>query len=440
VSVPAYFEYKDSVVPWLGRVPSHWPVVQSRRYFALRKDRASGGDRQLTASQKWGVIYQNDFMKLEGQKVVQVILNADILKKVEPNDFVISMRSFQGGIEWCGLNGSISSAYVMLIPNEKVNAFFFRYLFKSRGYIQALQSTSNLVRDGQALRYENFVQVPLPMPPDDEQSAIAAFLDRETAKIDTLVAEQKRLIALLKEKRQAVISRAVTKGLNPNAPMKDSGIEWLGEIPAHWKCLGVRHLAYVLRGKFTHRPRNDPAYYDGEHPFIQTGDITGAGRFITTYKQTLNDLGASVSKLFPAGTLVMAIAANIGDVAILEFPAYFPDSIVGLVPKTGMSLNFLFYLMQAMKQPMLMTATVSTQMNLNVDQIVSMIAVLPPLDEQASIIEYLDFQMDRIDGLVKEARGVTHLLKERRAALISAAVTGKIDVRGLVEQNEMEAA
>ena len=148
---------------------------------------------------------------------------------------------------------------------------------------------------------------------------------------------------------------------------KASGVEWLGDVPEGWEVKKIRHFAEVLRGKFTHRPRNDPKFYGGDFPFIQTGDITASSRFITEFKQTLNELGISVSKEFPKGTLVMAIAANIGDVAILEFPAYFPDSIVGLVPKRNFDLNFLYFLMIAMKQPMLMTATVSTQMNLNVD-------------------------------------------------------------------------
>ena len=224
MSLPRYAEYKDSGASWLGRVPAHWSVVHSRRYFANRNVKALQGDKQLTASQKHGVVYQADFMEMERQSVMQVIVGADILKHAEPNDFVISMRSFQGGIEWCGLRGSISSAYVMLVPTEAIWSPFYRFLFKSTPYIQALQATTNLVRDGQALRFSNFVKVPIPLLSIQEQQHIAAFLDRETAKIDALITEQKKLLALLAEKRQATISHAVTRGLDPNAPMKDSGI------------------------------------------------------------------------------------------------------------------------------------------------------------------------------------------------------------------------
>jgi type I restriction enzyme S subunit len=184
-------------------------VIQSRRLFALRNERARKSDRQLTASQKHGIVYQEDFMRLEGARVVQVIKGADILKHAEPGDFVISMRSFQGGLEWCNLRGCISSAYVMLVPSGKVHGPYFSYLFKSLGYIQALQSTTNLVRDGQALRYGNFTQVDLPLVPLAEQIRIAEFLDTETAKMDSLSAEAKSVIGLLQERRAALIASAI---------------------------------------------------------------------------------------------------------------------------------------------------------------------------------------------------------------------------------------
>ncbi|MDE1980696.1 MAG: restriction endonuclease subunit S [Betaproteobacteria bacterium] len=201
---------KDSGVEWLGEVPEHWSVVQSRRLFSERNEKAINSDKQLTASQKYGVIYQDQFMSLEGQKVVQVITGSDILKHVEPGDFVISMRSFQGGIESANDRGSISSAYVMLKPEKNVYPKFFSYLFKSRLYIQSLQRTSNLVRDGQALRFSNFSQVSLPIVPEMEQRTIASFIDQEIAKIDTLIAKSEQAISLQKEHRTALISAAVT--------------------------------------------------------------------------------------------------------------------------------------------------------------------------------------------------------------------------------------
>lgn len=201
---------KDSGVEWLGEIPASWEVVRSKRLFKLRNVKALPDDTQLTASQQYGVIPQADFMTREGRRVVQVVTGADILKHVEAKDFVISMRSFQGGIEWSSYSGAISSAYVVLSPSRDVWHPYYVHLLKSRNYIQALQSTSDLVRDGQALRFENFAQVALPSVPLMEQRAIAAFLDRETARIDALIAKVREAIDRIKELRMALISAAVT--------------------------------------------------------------------------------------------------------------------------------------------------------------------------------------------------------------------------------------
>jgi type I restriction enzyme, S subunit len=431
----AYPGYKDSGVPWLDKVPAHWELSRIGSRFAERREKVSDTDFPPLSVTKHGIVPQLETAAKTDDN--------DNRKCVLAGDFVINSRSDRKGSSGqSSLNGSVSLINTVITPDETVHGPFVHHLLRSVAFQEEYyRYGKGIVADLWSTNYGEMKAITLALPPMGEQATIAAFLDRETAKIDALVAEQEHLIALLKEKRQAVIFHAVTKGLNPHAPMKDSGIEWLCEIPAHWDIKSIRHFADVLRGKFTHRPRNDPAYYDGDFPFIQTGDITGSDKFIKTYRQTLNALGASVSKEFPAGTLVMAIAANIGDVAILEFPAYFPDSIVGLVPKHGVKLTFLCYLMQAMKQPMLMTATVSTQMNLNVEQIVSMSAAQPPIEEQAAIVAHLERQVAKTSHLVAEAQSAITLLRERRAALISAAVTGKIDIRGLVDiSSELEAA
>jgi type I restriction enzyme S subunit len=208
--IDAHVRLIESGVAWLGAIPRHWKVIQSRRLFSQRRTRAQPDDDQLTASQKYGVIPQKEFMAREGAQVTQVILNPEILKHVEPGDFVISMRSFQGGIEYSGHAGAVSSAYVPLTPKPVVHADFFRYLLKSTTYIQALQSTSNLVRDGQALRFENFSMVPLPLLPVGEQRDIAAFLSHRCNKIDALIAKAEQVIETLREYRSALITDAVT--------------------------------------------------------------------------------------------------------------------------------------------------------------------------------------------------------------------------------------
>lgn len=204
-------EMKDSGVAWCPQIPSNWQYTNPKGLFGLRTDRAFRNDRQLTASQEYGIVYQDEYMEKTGNKVVTVTKDFSILKHVEPDDFVISMRSFQGGLEYSDKRGCISSAYVMLIPNKEfVYAPFYRWFFKSSKYINALQSTSNLVRDGQAMRYANFVKVPLFIVPIEEQKAIASYLDEKIEKFNSILAEKKKQLEILSNYKKSLIYEYVT--------------------------------------------------------------------------------------------------------------------------------------------------------------------------------------------------------------------------------------
>lgn len=202
---------KSSGVEWLLKIPADWNDLSPKVVFTQRKDRAIKGERQLTASQKHGIMYQDDYMKEEGVRIVTVEKDFNILKHVEPDDFVISMRSFQGGLEYSYLRGCISSAYVMLIPNHKyVYSEYYKWFFKSDKYINALQSTSDLIRDGQALRYANFVKLKLFDIPIEEQKEIADYLNKKVPKIDSLISEKESLINDLEAYKKSLIYEVVT--------------------------------------------------------------------------------------------------------------------------------------------------------------------------------------------------------------------------------------
>lgn len=204
-------EMKDSGVKWIGKIPINWQAVNPRWLFAQRKDRAKKGMEQYTASQKYGVISQKDYMNRIGGSIVTVQKDFDILKMVCEGDFVIHMRSFQGGLEYSEHTGSISSAYVMLIPQKNTGECrYFKWLFKSASYINALQSTSNLIRDGQAMRYSNFIQIIIPYPPLEEQQQIADFLDAKCSEIDAIIADKKRQRGILTEYKKSLIYEYVT--------------------------------------------------------------------------------------------------------------------------------------------------------------------------------------------------------------------------------------
>ncbi len=430
MSLPRYERYKDSGVDWLGGVPEHWDIYRSRRLFAQRKERVRDSDEQLTASQKHGIVTQEAFMQAEGRAVVRVIHGAEILKHVEPDDFVISMRSFQGGLEWSGIRGCISSAYVMLAPVDSVYPGFFRYLFKSDLYIQALQTTSNLVRDGQAMRYEKFTLIDLPLPPMEEQRNVASFLDHETKKIEELIEEQRRLIELLKEKRQAVISHAVTKGLDPNAPTKDSNIGGVGHFPYEWSTSYVKRIGSIRYGI-----GEPPVYRDSGTPLIRATNVH-AGKL---YEDDLvlidpSDIpGDRAFWLEPGDIIVVRSGAYTGDSAIIR-KGYGPciagfDMILRCVDVNPYFVQYALLSSYLKENQIDLERTRAAQPHLNAQELGSMLLIIPTPDEQEAIVEYLDQVTGAIDRLIEMAEDGTRLLQERRSALISSAVTGKIDVR-----------
>ncbi|MBK6277564.1 MAG: restriction endonuclease subunit S [Gammaproteobacteria bacterium] len=428
MSFPRYAAYRDSGVAWLREVPEHWGVMQSRRMFSVRSEPAQPSDQMLTASQRYGVIFQKDFVEMEGRRVVEVIMGKESLKHVEPNDFIISMRSFQGGLEWSRLRGSTSFHYVMVKPVKCVHPPFFAHLFKSAPYIEALRSTTDLIRDGQELRYSNFVQVSLPVVPSEEQAAIAAFLDRETAKIDALVEAQKRLIELLKEKRQAVISQAVTKGLDPNVPMKDSGVEWLGEVPEHWVIGAIKRFCKVLDGRRIPLSAQERGSRSGDIPYY------GASGIIDWIDEHIFDEDL---------VLVSEDGANLLNrstpIAFVVRGKYWVNNHAHILKP--MDQNLIFWAERIETIDLRPFVTGSAQPKLTIEALANVVIAVPSDESERSAIEsYIVQEVQRLDELVLEANTARGLLLERRSALISAAVTGKIDVRGLVSQPEPAAA
>ncbi len=218
-----------SNIPWLSSVPDHWKIVPAKRLFSVREERARPDDKQLSATQAYGVILQEEFERLVGRRVVKIFTHLEKRRHVEVNDFVISMRSFQGGLERAWDEGCIRSSYVVLEPSIALDADFFQYLFKSNDYIQALRATSNFIRDGQDLNFHNFNLVDLPLLPLGEQRSIASYLKETTKKIDTTISRAEREVVLMNEYRTRLISDVVTGKvdvrdvvINDDEELKDS--------------------------------------------------------------------------------------------------------------------------------------------------------------------------------------------------------------------------
>ncbi|CAA0327566.1 conserved hypothetical protein [Alteromonas alvinellae] len=424
-----YEEYINSGVEWLDVIPAHWNLskVKYLAPFQVGWTPPTKNDENFNGSNIWVNIsdLKAKVITSSEKKISDKAAKEASMSITPQGSLMYSFKLSVGAVSFAGCDMYTNEAIASFLENDHLPLSYLYYALPKF----VIENASTNIYGAKILNQELIKNALLLAPPYDEAELIANFLNHETAKIDTLIEKQQQLIKLLKEKRQAVISHAVTKGLYPDVPMKDSGVEWLGEVPEAWAIKSYRYACKIYRGKFGHRPRNDPAFYDGEFPFIQTGDVARADKFISSYNQTLNEKGKGVSQLFPAGTLMMAIAANIGDTAILGFEAYAPDSVVGFKPYANLDIEFLRYSFMAALPALEQTSTQSTQANLNVDRIGAVKGTFPPFDEQLEIVNYLDNLLERYDSIEKQCKDAIELMKERRTALISAAVTGKIDVR-----------
>ena len=417
---------KDSGIEWIGEIPEGWRTINPKALFTQRKDKAQKGERQLTSSQQYGILYQDDYMELTGSKVVTVEKDFDILKHVEAGDFVISMRSFQGGLEYSTKSGAISSAYVMLVPNlELVYPRFYRWLLKSSVYIDALQRTTNMVRDGQAMRYSNFAQVRLFTLPLDEQKSRADFLDLECSSIDKILFKTRSSIEEYKKLKQAVITQAVTKGVRGEREMKDSGVEWIGEIPKEWDIIDlVAHTSMLTP------MRDRPENLDGPIPWIRIEDFDG--KYISSSKASLGVSKETVRsmnlKIYPVGTILCTSSCIMGKCAIVSRELVSNQRFIGIIPDQNTCENFLYYLMLSNSERMNYLATGALQANLSRSSFEHLKVQFPSYQEQKEISDYLDTKCAEIDKLIAKKEQLVKELESYKKSLIYEVVTGKREV------------
>jgi restriction endonuclease S subunit len=310
--------------------------------------------------------------------------------------------------------------------DRKADPSFIVYVLNaaySRGVNTAhIQQTTGI----QNLRVTHYLNSKIAFPSLPEQERIAAYLDASSAAIDAAATAKRSQLENLDALRRTVIQESVTKGLDPSVEMRESDIDWLPEIPKDWNKAKLKRHVEIFRGQFTIRPRNDPAYYDGPYPFIQTGSISAVDKFITEFTQTLNEDGLRISKLFPADTVVMTITgAKIAEVAVTTFEACFPDSIVGFVPDHCLNRDYLYYLLIAMKPALLRAMVVTTQPNINYVQIGGNYIPLPPVKEQEAIAKHIEQRIGTITDIQKSLNEQITALTAYRKSLIHECVTGQ---------------
>ncbi|MGC2049107.1 MAG: restriction endonuclease subunit S [Gallionella sp.] len=436
MSLPRYPEYKDSGVAWLGEVPRHWDVLPCRAFVDEQTAKNDDGKNEdyLSLMANVGIIPYADKGDV-GNKKPEDLTKCKLVSK---GDFVINSMNYGiGSYGLSALDGICSPVYIVLRPRlDKIESRYAFRIFENRAFQTFAQSFGNgILEHRAAINWDILKSIGVGIPPKEEQAAILNFLDRETGNIDALVAEQEKLIALLKEKRQAVISHAVTNGLNPAAKMKDSGIEWLGEVPEHWDVVPLGHLATLIQtGPFGSQLHSED-YVEGETPVINPFNIQ-EGKLVADWSCTVTqEIVARLSHhKLKLGDIVFARRGEMGRCAMVTV------NEVNWLCGTG-SLNVRLsrraipefvstYLRTEYVRELLKLESVgSTMDNLNT-QILSRVSVpLPALDEQQAITSFLDRETAKLDALTAEANRAIALLQERRSALISAAVTGKIDVR-----------
>jgi len=413
-------ELKNSGVKWIGDIPSNWRVENPRWHFVQRKDRAKPGMTQVTASQKYGVITQTEYMEITGANIVTVQKDFDILKMVCEGDFVIHMRSFQGGLEYSERTGSISSAYVMLIPQATIaDPRYYKWYFKSANYIDALSSTSNLVRDGQAMRYSNFVQLPILLPPDEEQTRIAKFLDKKCAEIDELIRVITLQIASLEKFKKATIAEAVFQGLNANSEMKHSGYEWLGYIPSHWTCTKIGALYKVRNQKVS----------DKDFPPLSV-TMKGILPQLETAAKT-ND--GDNRKLVRRGDFAINSRSDRrGSCGISDYDGSVSLINTVLTPTGQMNAryyNWLFHTIQFADEFYRCGHGIVDDLWTTTWQEMKKIVIpTPSLDEQELIANYLDVRVAEIESCICEKKKEIEAFEAYKKSIIFEYVTGKKEV------------
>ena len=365
-------------------------------------------------------------MSLTGSRVVVVQKDFDILKHVEAGDFVISMRSFQGGIEYSPVSGSISSAYVMLIPNkELVYPPFYRWLLKSSAYIRALQSTTDLVRDGQAMRYSNFAKVRLLVAPLEEQRAIAAYLDDKVGQIDSIIEEERASIEEYKQWKKSVIFDAVTKGLNRNATMKDSGISWIGDVPASWNIRKIKNGFSIVSGA---TPKSDKKeYWDGDVIWITPADYKTEDKYIRGGRRNLSDEGYSScgTTVVPVGSLIFSKRAPVGTVAINSVPLCTNQGCLSCIPNSAADSEYFYYAMSVFTEQFELFSSGTTFKEISANAFANFTLPCPPIAEQKEIAKYLSVKCSEIDDIRREKQALIDDMEAYKRSLIYEAVTGK---------------
>ena len=400
IAMQRYDTYKDSGVKWLGEIPRHWEVKRLASYFTERRVKVSDKEYEPLSVTKLGVFPQ--------WENVAKTNDGDNRKLVKKGDFVINSRSDRKGSSGVAdRDGSVSLINIVLKPRNTIRADFSNYLLKSYKFIEEYyRNGRGIVADLWTTRYDEMKMIKLAVPPIEEQTAIANYLDAATAKIDAAIAQQQKMIDLLNERKQIIINRAVTKGLNPNAKMKDSGVEWIGEVPEHWKLLPYRYLFYnldKLRMPITadQRSRNNPQY-----------DYYGASGAI----DKIDDYIFNETSLLIGEDGANLVLRNLPLIYIAKGKYWVNNHAHILRPKPNNDLFYFAHQMEIIDYSNYITG--SAQPKLSQENLNCVRLVVPPENEQRKISNLLNKQCEKIDAIISDKQQQLDTIQKHKKSLI----------------------
>ena len=411
-----YKEYKDSGVQWIGEIPSHWKQIKMKYCFKERSEKNHPNEPVLCATQSQGVIPQSMY----ANRVVVVNKGFEGLKLVKEGDFVISLRSFEGGIEYAYYQGIISAAYTVLEPNNPKESDYWKYLFKSQPYIQLLQTCVTGIREGQNINYPLLGRKMIPIPPLDEQKQIVSFIESKTSKIDEYIAEKEKEVQLLNELKEAEIAKLVTQGLIPNVKMKDSGISWIGMIPEHWEVTKIGSLFSERREKVS----------DKDYPALSVSKQGITPQLETAVK---TDNGDNRKKVCIGDFVVNSRSDRKGSCGVSPYTGSVSLINIVLQPPTNIEGQYYHYLFRSNnyieEYYRLGRGIVADLWTTRFSEMRNIMIPFPPLDEQRAIVAYINEKTAKVKSLITDLQAEIEHLKEYKQRLIADCVTGQVNVQ-----------
>ncbi|MBD9414088.1 restriction endonuclease subunit S [Pseudomonas sp. PDM16] len=441
-----YPAYKDSGVEWLGRVPEHWQIKRLKHIANVQTGVAKGKDNEGKDTIEVPYLrvanVQDGYLSLDDVATIEIPREDLTRYSLQPGDVLMNEGGdfdklgrgsvWQGEIEPCIHQNHVFAVRPTAVSSAWLNAFTGSLAAQFYFMGRAKQST-NLA----SISSSNIMELPVAIPPANEVDLLLAHLDRETVRIDALIEKKTRFIELLREKRQALITHAVTKGLDPNVKMKDSGVEWLGEVPEHWRVMAIKH---IVATPITDGPHETPEFLDEGVPFV-SAEAVSSGRvdfakirgFISQ-----NDHERYSQKYCPKRGDIFMIksGATTGVTAIVEtddeFNIWSPLAVIRCGESADPYFVLNFMRSRSFQEAVALSWSYGTQQNIGMGVIGNLAVTVPPLDEQKRIALSVHAQCVRLDDLIDKTECSIALLKERRSALITAAVTGQIDLREAV--------